>query len=330
MIELVLLVLAICLLLLVLIFWSSRELLSQRLKFISKFCIYGLLILFSIKLPWLVYFLPATQHPLSEEAKSDLLERRSYLVGRVSSPQFGEALMPSFLSTHLQKEWAIGTLSMAAAALISLAYEFPETRKESMEITGRLIERMLESDMRSYELSFWDKDAIEALDSSRGQIGFLGHLNFMLGAYRLLGGSSKYDELARNITAALVRRMEASPSYYLETFPGQIFVPDNMVVVASIANARLAFGLDNSEILAKWLLYTKEHLLDVETGLVLNMVDLEGRPYGGARGSYSSWNAYYLPFVDSEFAESQFALIEEHFVSRLPLALQRFANILKG
>lgn len=292
----------------------------RHIIFLFKFFSICFLIIIPLKIFWIYYFYPDVDFG-SENLKMDLLERRSFLIDRVSAPDFSESLMPSFLPVAFRKEWAIGTLSMTAAALTNLAFEFPETRKESIEVIAGLIKRMLKKDLRDFEQHYWGIDALEALDTDNGQIGYLGHLNFMLGAYKLLGGGSEYDDLAKKITRALVRRMKKTRGHYLETFPGQIFVPDNMVVVASIASAQKAFDIDSQDILSSWLSHTKTYLLEPETGLITNWVDDQGRGFGGARGSYSCWNSFYLPFVDAEFSRQQFSLIQKHFVTWLPAGL---------
>lgn len=97
-----------------------------------------------------------------------------------------------------------------------------------------MIERMVRDDMASFERNWRGEDALSTLNGNNGHIGYLAHLNLMLGAFRAVGGDARCDHLHRSISAALARRILESPHHDLETFPGQIFIPDNAAAIASL------------------------------------------------------------------------------------------------
>jgi hypothetical protein len=66
--------------------------------------------------------------------------------------------MPAFFPAIRQQEWAIGTLSMASAALTNLAFLYPKTREESKGVIATMIERLLRDDLASYETNSWGED----------------------------------------------------------------------------------------------------------------------------------------------------------------------------
>lgn len=254
--------------------------------------------------------------------KEELLQRRAYLLHEVDS--FSLDKMPSFIPDQFKEEWAIGTLSMTTAALTNLAFEFPETRAESSQAIEKMLTLMLQPALRNFELRAWGTDALDSLDTDYGQIGYLGHLNFMLSALSLLGSGEAHQELFEKVTAALARRMEQAHSHYLETFPGAIFTADNMVVAASVANFDKVYGPTHTKLLENWVRATREKICEKRSGLIPFYVDAEGNGLGVPRGSGVGWNSFYLPFIDQGLADEQYALMKELLLRELPLGFAAF------
>lgn len=298
------------------------------LRYLSRLCYELLLVTLTVLLLKFAYFHlnEETSTALSGDAlRRDLLSRRSYLLQEVES--FSMSKMPSFIPDQFKEEWAIGTLSMTSAALTNLAFELPETREESIRAIEKMVELMLQPELRNFEKRAWGVDALDALDTDYGQIGYLGHLNFMLSALGLLGGDFR-PELYQRITAALARRMEKMPSQYLETFPGVIFTADNMVVVASIANHDRIFAPAYSPLVERWVKSTREKVCEKRSGLIPFYVDAEGNGLGVPRGSGVGWNSFYLPFIDKTLADEQYALSRQHLLQKLPFGFYAFREYL--
>lgn len=262
--------------------------------------------------------------------KTEILERRDYLLQQVAPQEFSLEKMPSYIPDQFKEEWAIGTLSMTSAALTNIAFDYPETRERAVHAITQMIELMLSPELRKFELRAWGVDALDALENGRGQIGYLGHLNFMLSAHQLLGETERYSGLFRRITSTLARRMESAPSHYLETFPSAIFTADNMVVAASIANFDRVHGALHKDLLERWVASTKSQVVDKSSGLIPFYVDSDGRGAGVPRGSGTGWNSFYLPFVDPVFAAEQYALMKAHLVIRLPFGFSALREYLRG
>ena len=299
------------------------------MKYLGRFVYEIFLILCAVLLIKTAHFLynedrsTALSGPL---LRQDLLERRAYLLQELEG--FSLEKMPSFIPDQFKEEWAIGTLSMTTAALANLAYEFPETRAQSVQAIEAMTALMLQPELRNFELRAWGIDALNALDTDYGQIGYLGHLNFMLSALRLLGGGESHQELFDRITAALARRMETAPSHYLETFPGVIFTADNMVVLASIANYDRVHGPKHANLIARWVKATREKVCEERSGMIPFYVNIEGRGLGVPRGSGVGWNSFYLPFIDQSLADEQYALMKQLFLRRLPFGFAAFREYL--
>ncbi|MBI5538024.1 MAG: hypothetical protein HY898_35210 [Deltaproteobacteria bacterium] len=249
------------------------------------------------------------------QERSDLIPRRDYLQHRLQGSFEHQAMTPGgdlFLG-----EWALGALSMTSAATANLAFTFPDTRAEAPERIALLIERAMQGEARAFDQRQWGEDPLETLHTDQGHLGYLGHFNLMLGAYRAVGGDHRYDALHRKITHAMVRRMDRSVSAHVETYRGEIYTSDNTTAAASIAVYDLVSGENHRPSLERYVAYMRAHLLDERTGLVVFKVDGEGRPLGAPRGCGVGWNSFYLPFVDEAFATEQYARIKDHMVKRL-------------
>jgi hypothetical protein len=195
---------------------------------------------------------------------------------------------------------------MSGVALTNIAFSYPETRDESVQALDRMITAMLTPAVRRYEVLWWGEDALDTLSGDNGHIGYLAHLGLLLCGHKFLGGDDRYDDLLEGITAAFARRMRASPSRYLETFPGIIFTADNMPVVAVLAMRDKLFPAKYQDLISEWLEYTKTHLLDEESGMMRYHVTSDGQAAGTPRGVLQAWNSMWLPMIDETFAKRQY------------------------
>jgi hypothetical protein len=285
----------------------------------SRALLLALLAVLVVKGGWFFSFRIHADQLLRDQERTDLVARREYLLARLESSFETESLAPD--GDFIRSEWALGTLSMTTAALCNLALTYPDTRDDALERVTRLVDRALVPSTRAFDRQAWGEDPIDTLDGPAGHIGYLGHLNFMIGAWRVLGGKGRYEPLHRRITESLVRRMDRSACAHVETYPGQIFTADNSVVVASVAVFDRVSGADHQATVTRFSNYTRDHLMDPTTGLIVFNVDPSGQPLGMGRGCAAGWNSFYLPFFDEQLATQQFAALKKHMVQRLWLGV---------
>lgn len=285
-----------------------RLLIIPRLKLLAAV----IAVVVAVKSIWMSMMLEDGARVLAGETRAELFARRDYLLERVHAREMTTEDMPSSLGAQFQGEWAVGTYSMVTAAITNLAFIFADTREAGLLVVDELIERMRSTEIRRFDTERWGEDPLESLDGEHGHIGYLGHLNWMIGAHYFLGGDGRYDALFESISGALYRRLKASPGLCLETYPGEIYVPDNVVVFASLANfSRLRGGRFGD---LGWVEHAKHSLLDPELGLLPFLLDQRCRPLGGVRGSGAGWNSFYLPYIDPVFASQQFAALKRGFL----------------
>ena len=152
--------------------------------------------------------------------------------------------------------------------------------------------------------------------------------------YRQLGGDSKYNFLYDKLCETMNRRITASPTLNLQTYPGEcIYIPDMLVAIIALENYSRQSGGKYHKTVQAWLDYMQEYWIDESSGLLASMIPVH--EYSVSRypvkGSYSSLNCYYLTFIDDVFAYGQYLKLKENFLQKIFLqALKRRFMALTG
>lgn len=254
-------------------------------------------------------------HGSFENEKMEILNRRAYLIEKVvSTPRQLLREMPSGIDFQFKGEWALYSCSMLTQALVNISRLYPETREESVGKIDSLIGMVLSKDLKLYDKARWDEDPIESLNGDNSHVSYLSHLAWMIDNYRLLGGTSKYDELNDRICEAMNRRIIRSEIMNLPTYPEEdIYVPD--MLVAIVALAKYQGRNDYSDTVRKWLEKAKNEWIDEKTGLLVSVLSNETgtKMFRPVKGSYSALNCYYLSMIDYEFAKEQYGRLKSAF-----------------
>ncbi len=235
--------------------------------------------------------------------RDDAEARLDYLSRRIA-----EGDLPGFAPGHpFDGEWTLGTLSMSAIAATNLAMRSPETRAVRAAQVSDWAARLSSEAVRAYDTKQWGRDALRTLESSDGHAGYLGHVVLALDAACLLGGARDVA-LHEALVAALSRRIEQSPTGLIETYPGEIYVPDNVVVMAGLMQFDACIGEPRHRALEqRWRAKLEAQWRDPANGVLVFA------PGQGARGSGAAWNSFFLPFVDEELASEQSSRMWTHF-----------------
>src|SRR4029079_1743253 len=113
------------------------------------------------------------------------------------------------------------------------------------------------------------------------------------------------DVAARHdaLIAAYERRLLASPTGLIETYPHEAYPTDVAAVAAAIAVHGRATGADHRKVLAHWAERVRAVQIDRASGLVIQrMGAADARAHDSPRGSGTVLAAYFAGFADRSVA----------------------------
>jgi hypothetical protein len=255
--------------------------------------------------------------------KSDILQRRNFLVRQVvTEPQQLLAKMPKAIGEQFQGEWAIYSCSMLSAALVNMAYLYPETKAYAINHIDTLIGMVLSPEIRHYDAMRWGDDPIESLDGELSHISYISHLAWMISGYKLLKGGEQYDELLHELCATMNRRILHSPNLNLQTYPFEpVYVPDMLVAIVALSNYAQLHNGKYEDTVKRWVTEAKREWVDSKTGLLVSFLpislseDSTSLRNPVVKGSYTALSTYYLTFIDETFAKEQYKQFKTSFLS---------------
>lgn len=229
-------------------------------------------------------------------SRADAEARLAYVAARID-----EKTLPGLAPGHpFDGEWQLVGLSMAVVAATNLAVAHPDSRPARAAQVAAWTRRLTDDDVRAYDVQQWGSDPLD-LQRADGHAGYLGHVALALGAACLLD-APRDEALHGRLVDVLAQRLDASPTGLIETYPGETYVPDNVVVLAGLSLFDRCVGRPaHAATISRWRALAQQRWTDEDNGL---LVFAPGQP---ARGSGAAWNAFYLPFVDEAWAAEQTA-----------------------
>ncbi len=210
------------------------------------------------------------------------------------------------------KEWLLFSYAYTTYALTNIAVRNSSTDLRSKQMMKFMIEKVLQSELCS---GFGvDSATITNNKTPAYSVLYLGHLNLMLGCYRLTSDDTCFNSLNNRISESLFRRFSESESMNLESYPGSIWVSDNTVALASLKMHSYNTGSNYQDICCKWVDFMKEKYVDKSTGLLYSTINPQtGEPEEEPRGSMTGWNIIFISRFDKAFAVEQYNNYLTHF-----------------
>jgi hypothetical protein len=198
-------------------------------------------------------------------------------------------------------EWALATHQMTALGLAQLILAHPERKARYAPVVTRAALKSFRPELRRFGTRAWrGEDALASLASSHGH-AYLAYSALAIGMARLVdrafppGVARQHDALV----AAYERRLLASPTGLIETYPNEAYPTDVAAVAAAIAVHGRATGADHSRVLRHWADRVRRIQIDARSGLVIQRMGArDGRAHDAPRGSGTGLAAYYAGFVD--------------------------------
>jgi len=264
---------------------------------------------------WFSHYRVSADRATRGQDLPDLVARRAYLVERTTADDFGPRDFPEVLGDPFRGEWALVSLSMTGLALAGMAQRFPDQAGTTESDLQKLIDRALTGDLSSFDTVQWKEVALDTLPSDRGHAGYLGHLALLVAADELAFPGGPNRPLLGRLAEALARKVEQSPCGLAETYPGEIYVPDNAVIVAALAlsaRAGLLPAARPREILDK----IHARYADRSSGLLPFRVGPGCAAAPEARASGASWSLLYLALADEAYAARGYESLRTRFLDQ--------------
>ncbi len=212
-------------------------------------------------------------------------------------------------------EWALVTHQMTALGLAQVCLRHPELKSRYAPVVTRAALASFGPEMRDFGTAAWHgEDAMASLDSSHGH-AYLGYPALAIGMARVVDPAFPPDVAHAHdaLIATFERRLLASDTGLIETYPDEAFPTDVAAVAAAIAVHGRVTGVDHAPVLARWAAAVRRFQLDPASGLVhQRMGALEGRLHDAPRGSGTALAAYFAGFADRALAAELAAAVSRH------------------
>ncbi|MFE3543352.1 hypothetical protein ACFXK0_10290 [Nocardia sp. NPDC059177] len=201
--------------------------------------------------------------------------------------------------------WGLLAHQMTALGLAQVSLAHPEWAARYGPVVTRAATKSLLPQLRFEFTDAWHgRDGLAELDSMDGH-AYLSYPALALGMARLVDPAFPPDLAARHdaLIAAFERRLLASPTGLLDTFPGEAYPTDVAAVAAAIAVHGRVTGVDHTAVLAHWAQQVRAVQIDRRTGLVIQRMGVDGKAHDAPRASGTGLAAYFAGFADRALAE---------------------------
>jgi hypothetical protein len=201
-------------------------------------------------------------------------------------------------SERFDGEWAFATCQMTVLGLGQVVRAMPDSRDRYLPAMRSCARAMQTPEALSFGTSAWGEKGLATLKGGSGH-AYLGYLALALGALRELDPGCPEVAIHDDLVDALERRMGASTSAVIETYPGEAYPADVSAVMGAIGQRARIAGTDTSDLVTRWSRLARASLVDPGSGLLYQSVDpATAAPTDGPRASGTALAVYFLSFVD--------------------------------
>lgn len=210
-------------------------------------------------------------------------------------------------------EWFFGSYFTAGCGFAQLVSEHPDLAAEFTPAATECVNRLLNPETRAFDTAMWGGDALASLDGNDGHAAYLGYLNFLLGLERRVNPATPHAALNDRISAALARRLLASPIGLLETYPNEVYPVDNGFVAGSLGLHERNAGTSHRAALDHWRARMREKYIDPASGLLIQAVNVtDGSDIDAPRASGTALGLWPIQSVDPAMAADLYRALVTH------------------
>lgn len=195
---------------------------------------------------------------------------------------------------------AIAVYQMTILGLGQIVLEHPETRDELLPAMRSAADRLVDARTLAYAARKYGSHGVTRMRPRDGH-AYLGYINLALGVLRAVEPSTPHAALHDRLSRELGKRLLASPTAMIETYPGETWPPDVAAAMGSVGlHARLT-GADRSGLDA-WAERFASCAVDDSGYLVQRLKSGSCTPLDAPRGSGTAVAAYFLSFSHPELS----------------------------
>ncbi len=268
----------------------------------------------NLKISCIIFFVGLTflsqAKNLTYPSKKEINKRINYLQRVINQPLESNS---EIMKLGLQNpEFMLFTYAFSSYALTNLAIKDSCYKTQAIQIIKESITKVLELKIsRSYGI----EKPLEVLDSIPNySVLYLGHVNLMIGCFRLLSTDSTFNSLNDNISKSLFTRYNQTSFLNLESYTSSIWIPDNTVALASLKLHSVNAKNNYDSVCKKWVQYAKKNYLDKKTGVLFSTINSKtGKPIEEPRGSMIGWSIMFIYQFDPDFAIDLYFNYKKHF-----------------
>jgi hypothetical protein len=151
-----------------------------------------------------------------------------------------------------------------------------------------------------YATRAWGQHGVVAMAPGAGH-AYLGYVNLALGMLRTVDPATRHAALHDRLSRELGRRLLASPTGMIETYPGESWPPDVAAVAGSVGLHAAVTGGDR-RVLDAWGARFARCAIDASGYLVQRVKSGSCTPLDAPRGSGTAVAAYFLSFSHPDLA----------------------------
>lgn len=271
-----------------------------------KLSLLGIFVIWLVVLSFQTY-----EYPDAE----DINKRINYLERTINQPLDKEAAIMR-LGKESSLEFMLFSYAYSSYAMTNIAIRDSVYKQRAASLIKESISKVL--DKRLYSPYYIDNDLTKLDSIPDYSVLYLGHLNLMIGCYRLLSDDDTFNDLNDKISESLFRRYNQKEFLCLESYPNAIWIPDNTVALASLKLHSKNAGSGYESVCSNWIDYAKDNYLDKETGVLYSTVNpMTGKAEEEPRGSMLGWSIMFIYQFDSEFAIELYNNYKKYFSDNL-------------
>ncbi len=145
-----------------------------------------------------------------------------------------------------------------------------------------------------------------------------GEIALMLGVRCMVRPRQDYlDELRRRRVDVMAERMEASPSLSCESYPDECWTFCNTTALAAMRVSDRLLDTDHSQLIRRWITYSKANLIDPRTGMLISAYTLDGKAIYRPEGSTIWHVCHCLCVLDEQFGREQYELAKKQLADSI-------------